>query len=109
MPNIEFHGFPEASDCSAVYLATKRLLKGASYEKDVVLTLYDDTVVDTDGGGQPFLRVIGSKASADELEKIVERLSPLNIDIEVMLIEKFVPRDHTKGTTWRDYFATLRQ
>lgn len=92
MPNIEFHGFPIASDCSGVYLAAKKLLEGASYEKDIVLTLLSDTVVDTRGRGQPFLRVIASKASADELDKIIERLAPLGIDIEALLIENFVPR-----------------
>jgi hypothetical protein len=88
MPNIELHGYePEA----AVAMKTKvrEALNMSPDADEIVTTIIPSEVEDLKGKKTPFLRVI---SSPDELPDLKVRLTPLNEDIEVIMLGEWIPK-----------------
>ncbi len=92
MPNIEMHGIKDDMSYGQLFHQIKKALQDAPYAKDIVLTDYQNRVVDFHEKSQPYLRLVALSTSSAELEDIEKRLEPLNIDIEVLLIDHFTPK-----------------
>jgi hypothetical protein len=90
MPNIELHGFGDLQQSSLRKLATA--LDGVSFTDEIVITAYVNRAVNVNGDPQPFIRIVAPATSRDEIEEIERRLSILNIDIEVLLLDHFTPK-----------------
>ena len=95
MPNIEIHGLPkqEAEDLREKIFG---LLQGTPYVNEMVVTIYQTVVKDKNGDDQPFIRLVNSPLHLTQGEKmereILERLETLDIDIEHLKLEKFIPK-----------------
>ena len=89
MPNIEIHGLPyeEADD-----LANRifYLFKEKPYVNEMVVTIFPSIVKDNNWKDQPFLRLANS--CQEHTEEILEKLQTLNIDIEHLVLAKFIPK-----------------
>ncbi len=109
MPNIELHGFLQGNEKTKllddlVQFATrldemekliKAALAGASYYDQVVLESYVSGSDDLKENPAPYLRIWATKQ--DELDDIVKRLDPLDIDIELPpLLTAFIYRKSTR-------------
>lgn len=94
MPNIEIHGYPDIKQVPVQKLVDRiwELLGAVDYVDDVVVSRIPSRVQDARGASQPFLRLVAPKASKHELNDIESRLRHLSLDIEVMFLERFVPK-----------------
>ena len=91
MPNIEIHGFGNSP--AALNLTKKsirRLMRGSKEQGDYVITPCNDTAEDHDGDSQPYIRLVSSEP--DTIDNLLERLTPLEMDIEVLVINRFIPK-----------------
>ncbi len=93
MPNIEIHGL-SASNSNITVFDIRRALFSLPMAKDIVLTSCNDNVINLVGGEcQPFLRVIVVGSNAMENQQILSYLKPLGFDIELMIINSFIPKE----------------
>jgi hypothetical protein len=88
MPNIELHGY------SKKYIATvlnriRMALGDMPDAKEIVTTTYPDSVAALDGTSSPYLRVV---STPDGLGDLLKRLEPLREDIEVLLLQSWIPK-----------------
>jgi hypothetical protein len=94
MPNIEGLGFNghQNDDLRVKFGRIRDRLKGAAYFDEVVISFDETPVLNMKGEPEKeFLRVWAT--SQDEVDDIVRRLDPLDIDIEVApLLAKWLPR-----------------
>ena len=68
---------------------------GVKYRDDIVLTMANDYVYDPQGVSRPFLRVIFTEADhgTHVFLDCLGRLARLNMDIEVLVIHDFIPKE----------------
>ena len=95
MPNIEVHGTRDFAGKEPV-AKLKKPLAGSPYLKEVVVTLARDEVIELgsdDYAPAPYLRLVAPRKSEKKIKDIEQRLKPLNMDIEVLYIERFAPKD----------------
>ncbi len=87
MPNIEIHGVldPDRMEDSIF-----KLFEDEKYADDMVVSIHDTKVVDRHGNGQPYLRLVNS--CQDHTPAIIEKLKTLNIDIEFLPLQGFIPK-----------------
>jgi len=91
MPNIEIHGqFRNLNTPAVLERNIFNLFSDRPYAKEMVVTFCNDHVHDMHGNEQPFLRLANS--CQEHTEEILERLETLDIDIEHLRLEKFIPR-----------------
>lgn len=90
MPNLELHGFDTISPVLRAKI--RGLFEDAPYYKEIVLSYQGSYVVNLhDYQKAPFIRVWAT--SQKEVDDIVRRLDPLDIDIELPpLLDKFILR-----------------
>jgi hypothetical protein len=111
MPNIEIHGYgllsfdvPTSSGDYQTHIDGKAyslreiiwgLFSNEPYKSDMVITVFPSHVSDERFYRQPFLRIVSTPSPF--LNKIIELLKQLNIDIEVLELKAFHPKK-TEGT-----------
>ena len=90
MPNVEIHGMFLQE---AVRLEKKifKLFGDKPYIKEMVVTIYQTIVRDFKGNSQPFIRLVNS--CQEHSEEIVEKLKTLEIDVEHLKLESFIPKE----------------
>jgi len=98
MPNIEIHGLqfnPEdlfAEDRVEQLIDTiHQLFDGKPFQRDYVITNVLSDVSAHDGNPSPFLRICTTNAQG-ELEDILNTLVVLKMDMEVLILQRFIPR-----------------
>lgn len=95
MPNIEIHGFGSWETGMVSNKERARFIRDViirdvpELAKDVVLDVYPDECRDLEGRLQPFLRICSSDPTHFEL--LVTALSPLKMDMELVLLPGFYP------------------
>jgi hypothetical protein len=89
MPNIEIHGLSELNSGRMAREVAKCLL-GASFADEAVITSCNDAVMNLRGEEQPYLRICCSIDTG--AEQVIKLLKPLNIDVEVLRLDQFVPK-----------------
>ena len=87
MPNVEIHGFESSTELMAS--KAKSCLRSHFSPMDVVITKYNDKVVDLRGNERPYFRVVCN--DEDEAQEAIDLLSTLKKDIEVLLLHDFIP------------------
>jgi len=89
MPNIEIHGLTRKE---AENLREKifEKFKKESFSKELVITIYPDTVRDAKGKDQPFLRLIAETA------EIIGKLDFVELDVEYFKLGFFYSKDYLK-------------
>jgi len=91
MPNIEIHGqFGNPNIPTVLERRIFNLFSDRPYVDEMVVTFCNDHVHDANGNDQPFIRLANS--CQEHTEEILERLKTLNIDIEHLRLEKFIPK-----------------
>ena len=104
MPNLEFHGF----DTIAPLLRAKirGLFEGAPYYKEVILSYQGSYVVNLhDYQKAPFIRIWAT--SQKEVDDIIRRLDPLDIDIKLPpLLDRFILRKSERAKLIEELKAT---
>ena len=88
MPNIELHGYTP-DDAAATKEKVRTALASSEEADEMVTTTYPTIVEDLKGKRTPFLRVIGSLR---ELPDLLDRLKPLNEDMEVLMLGQWIPK-----------------
>ena len=95
MPNIEIHGFglrgPFAQEAIALRKRIFEILEASPVARDIVVSIYDDIVVDKKGEAQPYLRIVF--APADRIFLDILSLKVLGFDIEVLELKNFQSRN----------------
>jgi len=88
MPNIELHGYApqEAID---IRNKIREALKPSKDADEIVITIIPSDVEDLKGNKMPFLRVYLGPRPADDLKKYLE---PLGEDIEVLVLDRWIPK-----------------
>jgi hypothetical protein len=89
MPNIEIHGVKELVESYNIRDKIFKLTDGQPFQEEIVVTTIQDVCVDIDGKAQPFLRIVTDKRN--ELNMLVNCLMPLKIDIEILVLDIFIP------------------
>jgi len=89
MPNIEIYGL---KDSDGVKVAEKidELFREKDYRDEYVLTYIQSYVCDRKGIVQPYLRLVTTPS--DHMEDIIGELRKIGMDIEVSLLERFIPK-----------------
>jgi len=90
VPNIEIHGLGLRTLANRIF----SFFKGKKYAKDMVVTDFHSSVRDREGKDSPFVRVVNTNEiqENEEIIKILkENLNP-PMDIELMIISKFIPK-----------------
>jgi hypothetical protein len=91
MPNIEVHGVSCIDNRKQlVSKIARHLLVATPLIDGVVITSYDNTVIDVFGAEQPFLRVLCT--DDEEAGRVIGLLKPLGMDIEWLSIRQFFPK-----------------
>lgn len=88
MPNIELHGY-DAEEAHLIQREIRTVLGSSPEAHEIVTTVFPSIVENLDSRKTPFLRII---CSADELDDLVTRLEPLNQDIEVLPLARWIPK-----------------
>src|SRR3989344_7394524 len=88
MPNVEIHGY-EPKAASAMKEKIRAVVESSPDADEIVTTTYPTDVEDLKGRKTPFLRVI---TSLRELPDLLERLGPLNEDMEVIPLGQWIPK-----------------
>ncbi len=92
MPNVEIHGMSRYEADALRQKIFHGLEKGGVSVANVVVTHIDDSVRDIKLNPQPFLRVFTTKDTrTSEWDKIERGLTELGLDIELSLLDKFIP------------------
>jgi hypothetical protein len=89
MPNIEIHGLNNEEGENLRQKIVK-LFKTKSWEDEYVVTLIPSSVTDKNSTRQPFIRLV-TTPSLDN-DAIVAELEKLEIDIELLELKKFIPK-----------------
>jgi hypothetical protein len=94
MPNIEIHGVSEeqGEDLRRKIFETFRY---EVYAGEMVVGIVNDEFIDINGSSQPFVRLLNTRRqppAKDYTIAIVEGLRRLNVDIEVLQTQQFVPK-----------------
>lgn len=99
MPNIELHGFVEATDFGqkphrpsgpSIYDVKKKiwnLIKNEGFSDDTVISIVVDIVKDSKENKQPFIRVVSTPH--DYIPRLLELLQELDVDIELQELKAF--------------------
>ena len=93
MPNIEIHGLP-LEKAEALQKTIFILLSCYDFYDHAVVTIYPTWVRDHHNREQPFLRIVSS--STDDAEDIIKVLGSLKMDMEFVLMRRFVPKEKEK-------------
>lgn len=88
MPNIELHGFAQ-KDVRMLRFKVRAALRASPIAGEIVTSVVPSDVENLAGDKMPFLRII---CSPDELDDLVKRLEPLNVDIEALPLARWVPK-----------------
>ena len=88
MPNIEIHGF-SVRFAEQVSGKVVKCLMDAPFADETVITFCSDAVMDLHGMDRPYLRILSDES--DEIDATVELLRPLNIEMECLMLYKFIP------------------
>lgn len=93
MPNIELFGFrSEIAEnlIKSIKEKIKESNKISSILSDVVFTKHTFSVVtDGDDSDSPFVRI--TSIPRDDLDDLAEILCELNVDVGVMILDRFIP------------------
>ncbi len=89
MPNIEMYGF-SIDEVKGIDSMIHELLEFTPYRDDYVTTFIESEVIDHYNRKQPFLRLVTTKN--DHIDDILEELQKLKFDIEVMMLDRFIPK-----------------
>lgn len=89
MPNIEMYGIRE-EDLPGVTKQIISAFHGKPWQKDYVLTFVKSAVLDHLAVIQPFIRLVTTPSP--HIDEILAELKNLNIDIEVLLLQQFIPK-----------------
>jgi hypothetical protein len=90
MPNIEIHGIPgPEEETNKLATAITNALRNSVHARKIVIATSYDIVLDLESVEQPFLRVLGTNEG--ELEEVITLLEPFHLDIEVVLLRRFIP------------------
>ena len=89
MPNIELYGYQDLDGTPTIQSRIKEALRTSPHFSEIAITTILSDVWDLTGKDIPFLRII---ATRDELPDIKRRLAPLNQDIEVILLDEWIPK-----------------
>lgn len=93
MPDIEIHGVKNEYFTERLREQIKRAFAGADYRAHLTIVTMENVVMDIDGNGQFFLRIAGTQKGLDAyLADMKERLKPLHVGIEVLLLAEYIPR-----------------
>jgi hypothetical protein len=88
MHNIEIHGY-NASDTALMTGILATCL--TPFADDIVISEYAGVVMDpVTRKDSPYLRIVCVDAA--EAQRIVDLLGPIKIDIEVLLLHAFIPK-----------------
>ncbi|NQT50305.1 hypothetical protein HQ571_06455 [Candidatus Kuenenbacteria bacterium] len=90
MPNIEMYGFSEEK-AAEVANRIQYLFEGKSYTDDYVTTAVWSDVTDHENEAQPFLRLVTTRSMY--LFDMIKELRKLGFDIEVMILNRFIPKE----------------
>lgn len=90
MPNIEIHGL-HRTEARALFQDIFKLFKDRPYVDEMVVTMCDTIVENKHCKPQPFIRLANS--CQEHTDEILERLQTLNIDIEHLVLAKFIPKN----------------
>ncbi len=92
MPNIELYGLPSGQAAMRAEQILCALRSTGMNLDDVVVTNISSGVIDTEGRARPFLRIVAPKDTPlSEWGKIKSALAGLRLDIEVLLLDTFIP------------------
>lgn len=89
MPNIEIHGLKNETR-EYVHSKIRSAFAEKPYRDDYVITAYESKVHDWRLNAQPFIRLVTTPS--DHTEDIIQELQKLDLDIEVMILDRFIPR-----------------
>ena len=89
MPNIEIHGLPgkEGDELSRKIF---ELFKHEIYIDEMVVTIFQDRVVDKKSSSQPFIRVVTTPHRY--IGAILGGLRRFHVDIEHLELRDFIPK-----------------
>ena len=90
MPNIEMYGFNQ-EQASGVTAMIMELFKNKPYRDEYVTTAVWSDVLDHRNVSQPYLRLVSTPN--DHIEDIVEELLKLKFDVEVLILNRFIPKE----------------
>lgn len=88
MPNIELHGYGRCAQSMKLKVRTALRELPSAASGEIVTTEYPTVAKDFQDKKKPFLRII---ATADELPDLLDRLRGLYEDMEVMLLNRWIP------------------
>lgn len=89
MPNIEIHGYGRLAQSTKLKIRQALQDLPDAESGEIVTTTYPTKTEDFKDKKTPYLRII---ASPDELPELIERLRPLNEDMEVILLGQWIPK-----------------
>ncbi|MCK4554070.1 hypothetical protein KAU19_03845 [Candidatus Parcubacteria bacterium] len=89
MPNIEMYGLRH-QEARKKENEIDELLRLKPYANDYVVTNISSIVLDKHAQRQPFLRLVSTRN--DHIDNILKELQKLDMDIEVMILDKFIPK-----------------
>jgi len=90
MPNIEIHGFSKRRAENLRWKIFKEF-EGETWLKETVVTICPSIVEDFERKDRPFIRLIDDVADSTT-RKILAKLTPLKLDIEVLKLYLFSPK-----------------
>lgn len=90
MPNVEIHGLGKGEVAIALVRKIYGLFEGEPYAKAMVVSVYDDLVVDREGETQPFLRLVNSHHR--HTKKILGKLRQIDMDLKHLKLKAFYPK-----------------
>lgn len=93
MPNVEIHGLNlvAARELKRIIF---RLFREKPHVKEMVVTISLDYVENEEGNSQPYLRLANS--CQEHTGEIIETLESLDMDIEHLRLEKFIPKKSSR-------------
>lgn len=88
MPNIELHGYGKMPIETVKKI--QGVLKDSPDAAEIVITIHPTIMINLDdkSSASAFLRVI---SSPDGLDDLLDRLKPLGEDIELIMLEQWIP------------------
>lgn len=96
MPNIKIFGLKSKRDNypSVVQNEIKNKLiemfKKTSYADNIVITMIESTVESLNGGQRPYIQLEFTIEDCKYFDKIIEKLKTLDMDIQLLKINKFI-------------------
>ncbi|HRX64034.1 MAG TPA: hypothetical protein P5060_02925 [Candidatus Absconditabacterales bacterium] len=96
MPNIKFFGHKCKSDgypSMTQHDINEKIIKmfeKTVYADDIVITMVESTVKDLKGNSRPYIQLEFTPEDYKHLDKIVEKLGTLKMDIQLLRIDEFI-------------------